>query len=151
MTRLTTQLQEEARAFQARDLKRVDYVYCWADGVHVNVRLDEERLCLLVLIGVHADGRKELITLAGGYRESEGSWAGLLRDAEKQTFDKAPHHARIILDQSKRMGVLAKGLMDYTRSNVNVEAMDLNGMLATTIESTATLDEPSTAASMVRG
>ena len=58
----------------------------------------------------------------------------LLRDAEKQSFDKAPHHAQIILDQSKRMGVLAKGLMDYTRSNVNVEPMDLNGMLTSTIE-----------------
>ena len=58
----------------------------------------------------------------------------LLRDAEKQTFEKAPHHAQIILDQSKRMGVLAKGLMDYTRSNVNVELMDLNGMLTSTIE-----------------
>jgi transposase-like protein len=43
VTRLTTQWQEEARAFQARDLSGVDYVYCWADGVHVNVRLDEER------------------------------------------------------------------------------------------------------------
>ena len=58
----------------------------------------------------------------------------LLRDAEKQVFEKAPHHAQIILDQSKRMGVLAKGLMDYTRSNVNVEPMDLNGMLTSTIE-----------------
>jgi signal transduction histidine kinase len=58
----------------------------------------------------------------------------LLRDAERQTFDKAPHHAQIILDQSKRMGVLAKGLMDYTRSKVNLEAMDLNGMLTSTIE-----------------
>jgi signal transduction histidine kinase len=58
----------------------------------------------------------------------------LLRDAEKQSFEKAPHHAQIILDQSKRMGVLAKGLMDYTRSNVNVEPMDLNGMLTSTIE-----------------
>ena len=43
--------------------------------MHVNVRLDEERLYLLVLIGVRADDRKELITLADGYRESEGSWA----------------------------------------------------------------------------
>ena len=62
----------------------MDYVYCWADGVHVNVRLDEERLCLLVLIGVRADGRKELITLADGYRESEGSWVDLLRDAKRR-------------------------------------------------------------------
>jgi hypothetical protein len=84
VTRLTTQWQEEARAFQARDLREVDYVYCWADGVHVNVRLDEERLCLLVLTGVRADGRKELITLADGYRESEGSWADLLRDAKRR-------------------------------------------------------------------
>jgi signal transduction histidine kinase len=58
----------------------------------------------------------------------------LLRDAEKQSFEKAPHHAQIILDQSKRMGVLAKGLMDYTRNKVNVEPMDLNGMLSSTIE-----------------
>jgi len=58
----------------------------------------------------------------------------LLRDAEKQSFEKAPHHAQIILDQSKRMGVLAKGLMDYTRSKVNVEPMDLNGMLTSTID-----------------
>ncbi len=58
----------------------------------------------------------------------------LLRDAEKQSFDNAPRHAQIIFDQSKRMGVLAKGLMDYTRSKVNLEPMDLNGMLTSTIE-----------------
>jgi len=58
----------------------------------------------------------------------------LLRDAERQTFEKAPHHAQIILDQSKRMGVLAKGLMDYTRNSVSLEPMDLNGMLSSTIE-----------------
>jgi len=84
VTRLTAQWQEEVKAFQARDLSGVDYVYCWADGIHVNVRLDEERLCLLVLIGVRADGRKELIALADGYRESTGSWADLLRDARRR-------------------------------------------------------------------
>jgi transposase-like protein len=84
VTRLTVQWQDEAKAFQARDLSSVDYVYCWADGIHVNIRLDEERLCLLVLIGVRADGRKELIALADGYRESEGSWADLLRDAKRR-------------------------------------------------------------------
>ena len=82
--RLTAQWQDEAKAFQARDLSSVDYVYVWADGIHVNVRLDEERLCLLVLIGVRADGRKELIALADGYRESTGSWADLLRDARRR-------------------------------------------------------------------
>ena len=58
----------------------------------------------------------------------------LMKDAEKQSFDNAPRHAQIIFDQSKRMGVLAKGLMDYTRSKVNVEPMDLNGMLTSTID-----------------
>jgi len=58
----------------------------------------------------------------------------LLKDSEKQTYDNTPRHAQIILDQSKRMGVLAKGLMDYTRNRVNVEPMDLNGMLTSTIE-----------------
>jgi signal transduction histidine kinase len=58
----------------------------------------------------------------------------LLKDAERRSFDNSPRHAQIILDQSKRMGVLAKGLMDYTRSKVNLEPMDLNGMLASTIE-----------------
>jgi transposase-like protein len=89
VTRLTTQWQDEARTFAARDLSGVDYVYLWADGVHVNVRLEEERLCLLVLIGVRTDGHKELIAISDGYRESEGSWADLLRDAARRGM-KAP-------------------------------------------------------------
>jgi transposase-like protein len=68
ITRLTAQWQGEAKAFGDRDLSAVDYVYVRADGVHVGVRLKEERLCLLVLIGVRADGTKELITLADGLR-----------------------------------------------------------------------------------
>jgi transposase-like protein len=62
----------------------VDYVYLWADGVHVNIRLEEHKLCLLVMIGVRADGRKELIALADGYRESTESWADLLRDCKRR-------------------------------------------------------------------
>jgi transposase-like protein len=84
ITRLTVQWQDEAKTFAARDLSGVDYVYVWADGIHVNVRLEEERLCLLVLVGVRADGTKELITLTDGYRESAGSWADLLRDAARR-------------------------------------------------------------------
>jgi transposase-like protein len=84
ITRLTVQWQDDARAFNARDLSTVDYVYMWADGIHVNIRLDEERLCLLVLIGVRADGSKELIALTDGYRESTGSWADLLRDCKRR-------------------------------------------------------------------
>jgi Transposase, Mutator family len=55
VTRLTVQWQDETRAFNARDLSKVDYVYLWADGIHVNIRLDEEKLCLLVLVGVRVD------------------------------------------------------------------------------------------------
>jgi putative transposase len=84
VTRLTVQWQDEAKAFNNRDLSTVDYVYVWADGVHLNVRLDEEKLCLLVMIGVRIDGTKELIALTEGYRESAGSWADLLRDCKRR-------------------------------------------------------------------
>jgi transposase-like protein len=84
VTRLTAQWQDEARAFNDRDLSTVDYVYVWADGVHLNVRLDSEKLCLLVIVGVRVDGTKELVALAEGYRESAGSWADLLRDCARR-------------------------------------------------------------------
>jgi transposase-like protein len=80
ITRLTTAWQDEHRAFMARNLADRDYVYLWADGVHFNVRLEEERLCCLVIVGVRLDGKKELIAIADGYRESTDSWAALLRD-----------------------------------------------------------------------
>jgi transposase-like protein len=84
ITRLTEQWKAEQHTFAARDLSQVDYVYLWADGVHVNIRLEEHKLCLLVMIGVRADGRKELIALADGYRESTESWADLLRDCARR-------------------------------------------------------------------
>ena len=84
VTRLTVQWQDDARAFGERDLSTVDYVYLWADGIHVNIRLDEEKLCLLVVIGVRVDGTKELVALADGFRESTGSWADLLRDCKRR-------------------------------------------------------------------
>ena len=57
---------------------------CWADGVHFNVRLDEERLCCLVIVWVRADGTKELVAIADGLRESTGSWADVLRDCKRR-------------------------------------------------------------------
>jgi putative transposase len=84
ITRLTETWKSEQRAFAQRDLSQADYVYLWADGIHVNIRLEEHKLCLLVLIGVRADGRKELVALADGYRESVESWADLLRDAARR-------------------------------------------------------------------
>src|SRR4051794_34221390 len=84
ITKLTETWKAEQRAFAARDLSSVDYVYLWADGIHVNIRLQEHKLCLLVLIGVRADGRKELVALTDGYRESTESWADLLRDCARR-------------------------------------------------------------------
>jgi putative transposase len=84
ITRLTGQWTDEARAFTGRDLSGTDYVYLWVDGIHVKVRLEQEKLCLLVMIGVRADGRKELVALTDGYRESTESWADLLRDCRRR-------------------------------------------------------------------
>ncbi|AVL99089.1 IS256 family transposase [Gordonia iterans] len=83
ITRLTSQWQKEAAAFEDRDITS-DYVYLWADGIHLKVRLEQEKLCLLVMIGVRADGRKELVALADGYRESTESWADLLRSCRRR-------------------------------------------------------------------
>jgi putative transposase len=84
ITRLTEAWQEEYRRWCERDLSGADYVYCWADGLHFGVRLDADRVCTLVVIGVRADGKKELVALADGHRESTESWAGLLRDARRR-------------------------------------------------------------------
>ncbi|MER7432777.1 IS256 family transposase [Nonomuraea rubra] len=84
ITRLTEQWKAEQRVFADRDLSGVDYVYLWVDGIHVNIRLEEHKLCLLVMIGVRADGRKELVALTDGYRESTESWADLLRDCKRR-------------------------------------------------------------------
>jgi len=84
ITRLAAQWQDEARAFAGRDLSDTDYVYLWVDGIHLKVRLDQEKLCLLVMLGVRADGRKELVAITDGYRESTESWADLLRDCRRR-------------------------------------------------------------------
>ena len=84
ITRLTSQWQDEAAAFGRRDLSGSDYVYLWVDGIHLKVRLDQEKLCLLVMLGVRADGRKELVAISDGYRESAESWADLLRDCKRR-------------------------------------------------------------------
>ena len=84
ITRLTTQWQDEARVFNTRSLAGSDYVYVWVDGIHLKVRLEQDKVCLLVIIGVRADGRKELVALADGFRESAESWADLLRDAKRR-------------------------------------------------------------------
>jgi putative transposase len=82
--RLLTGWQADYQAFGQRDLSERDYVYVWADGVHFRVRLEQARLCCLVIVGVRADGTKELVAVCDGERESTHSWAELLRDLRRR-------------------------------------------------------------------
>jgi transposase-like protein len=84
IARLTNEWASEYEAFKKRRLDDKDYVYIWADGVHFNIRLEEDRLCTLVIIGVRPDGTKELIAVEDGYRESTESWLTVLRDLESR-------------------------------------------------------------------
>jgi transposase-like protein len=84
INRLTKDWQEEASVFNQGPLAEVDYVYLWVDGIHLKVRLEQDKVCLLVMIGVRSDGSKELVALADGFRESSESWADLLRDCKRR-------------------------------------------------------------------
>jgi transposase-like protein len=84
ITRLVATWDDEYQAFESRHLTDSEFVYVWADGVHFRIRLEEDRLCCLVLIGVKADGTKELLACADGYRESTDSWADVLRDLKQR-------------------------------------------------------------------
>ena len=84
ISRLTSEWEEEYRQFQQRRFDDRDYVYVWADGVHFNVRLEDDRLCTLVLLGARQDGTKELLAVVDGYRESTESWQSVLRDLKRR-------------------------------------------------------------------
>lgn len=84
IVRLKEGWEAEYREWRSRDLTGTDYVYVWADGVNFSVRLEEDRLTCLVLIGVRRDGTKELIALEDGYRESEEAWLTLLRSVKRR-------------------------------------------------------------------
>jgi putative transposase len=90
ITRLKAVRVEEYGARGKRSLAGKHYVYVWADGVHFNIRLEEDRQCILVLMGATADGKKELIALSDGFRESEQSWKALLLDCQARGMTQAP-------------------------------------------------------------
>jgi putative transposase len=93
VTRLKQVWEAEQEEWSNRDLSGREYVYVWADGVHFNIRLEEDRQCILVLLGATADGRKELIAIADGHRESELSWRELLLDCKSRGMTIAPQLA----------------------------------------------------------
>lgn len=87
ITRLTNQWEAEHEVFQKRDLSDREYVYVWVDGIHVNVRLEDDRVCLLVMIGARPNGTKELIAVEDGYRESKESWQAMLRGLKNRGLE----------------------------------------------------------------
>jgi putative transposase len=90
VTRLKAAWEEEYRAWSKRSLNDKHYVYVWVDGIHFNARLEDGRQCILVLMGVTPDGKKELIAIADGYRESEQLWKDLLLDVKARGLELEP-------------------------------------------------------------
>ena len=84
ITRLLAAWQDEYKTWRKRSLEGREYVYVWADGVYFNIRLEEDRLACLVIVGVRPDGQKEVIALEDGYRESTESWSSVLRDLKRR-------------------------------------------------------------------
>lgn len=93
VTRLIEQWQTEYHDWMQRDLSGSRYVYVWCDGIYSNVRLTDERPCMLVVIGATVDGRKELLAVSDGERESAMSWKELLLDMKRRGLDDAPELA----------------------------------------------------------
>lgn len=90
ISRLKKDWETEYGAWRQRDLSGEEYVYVWADGVYCQARMEEQKQCLLVLMGSTAAGKKELIAVMDGYRESEQSWLELLVDLKRLGLEAAP-------------------------------------------------------------
>ena len=88
--RMTKDWAKEFEQWRKRDLTGKEYVYVWADGVYVKSRLDGEKTCLLVIIGVGVDGKKEILAIEPGIRESTQSWREVLLDLKYRGLTKAP-------------------------------------------------------------
>lgn len=90
IVRLKEVWKQDYEQWRKKDLSEKHYVYIWVDGIYFNVRLDDERSCILVMIGATADGKKELIAVYDGYRESKLSWQEVLRDLKARGLTKLP-------------------------------------------------------------
>jgi len=90
VSRLKEVWQEELDKWQSRSLERKEYVYFWVDGVHFGARMEDESQCMLVIIGATSSGKKELVGISDGYRESEQSWKELLLDLKRRGLKNGP-------------------------------------------------------------
>jgi len=93
IVRLKDIWKQDYEQWRKKDLSEKQYVYIWVDGIYFNVRLDDERSCILVMIGATVDGKKELIAVYDGYRESKLSWQEVLRDLKARGLRKFPELA----------------------------------------------------------
>ena len=90
VVRLKAQWEQDYKEWCQRDLKGKQYVYMWVDGIHVNVRLDEEKSCILAIMGADSKGKKELLAVSDGYRESKASWREMLLDLKRRGMEEGP-------------------------------------------------------------
>jgi len=90
IVRLKKYWEAEYQSWTKRDLSDKHYVYLWVDGIYFQVRLDEERSCILIIMGADAQGNKELIAISDGYRESKIAWREMLLDLKKRGLQKMP-------------------------------------------------------------
>jgi len=90
VSRLKAQWADDYQAWNQRDLSQERYVYVWADGIYSTLRGEDDRLCLLVLIGVNEQGDKRLLALSDGYRESKASWLSVVQDLQARGLQDAP-------------------------------------------------------------
>jgi transposase-like protein len=93
IVRLKAKWEEEYLEWNRRDLSQKAYVYFWADGIYFNVRLDDDRSCILVIMAADEDGNKELLSITDGYRESELSWREMLLDLKRRGLKRGPELA----------------------------------------------------------
>lgn len=84
ISRLKNQWNKEFNIWKKKDLSAKEYCYFWVDGIHFNVRIGDSRFCILVIVGALKDGKKELVAVESGYRESSESWKYLLRDLRER-------------------------------------------------------------------
>jgi transposase-like protein len=90
VVRLKQSWEQHYKEWIHRDLSKETYVYWWVDGIYFNVRLDDERQCILVIVGAREDGTKELVAVEDGFRESKESWQSVLRDLKRRGLKTGP-------------------------------------------------------------
>ncbi|WP_457651145.1 IS256 family transposase [Rhodocaloribacter sp.] len=93
ISRLKALWKQDYDAWKRGDLSQKEYVYFWADGVYFNVRMDQDAQCILVIIGATKEGRKEIVAIEDGYRESAQAWREILLDLKRRGLTTAPRLA----------------------------------------------------------